>query len=165
MLKMAQKTNSVILALTMRNAALERDARRLVERVTGLETNSEVQEKLIERVGQITEAVKGTSNRHGSGKPSEYKAFQALKNFTGERSKFRDWNDKFLNALAQVKPSYRQVMKLLNKKLGTLDGCIPEQDEDDIIKIMSGRLTADEYMNASQGKCDEDDNKGDLRVY
>ena len=52
-------------------------------------------------------------------------------------------------------------MKLLNKKLGTLDGIIPEQDEDDIIKIMSGRLTADEYMKASQGKRDEDDNKGD----
>ena len=71
---MAQKTNSVMLALTMRNAALERDARRSVGRATRLETNSEVQEKLIERFGQITEAVKGTSNKHGSGKPiSEYK--------------------------------------------------------------------------------------------
>ena len=116
MLKMAQKTNSVILALTMRNAALERDARRLVERVTGLETNSEVQEKLIERFGQIAEAVKGTSYNHGNSKPiSEHKSSQALNNFTGERSKFRDWNDKFFNALAQVKPSYRQAMKLLSK--------------------------------------------------
>ena len=44
MLRMAQKSNSMIPALTMRNAAFERDARRLVEIVTGLETNSEVQE-------------------------------------------------------------------------------------------------------------------------
>ena len=45
MLRMAQKSNSMILALTMRNAALERGARRLVERVTGLETNSEFRRK------------------------------------------------------------------------------------------------------------------------
>ena len=44
MLQSAQKTNSMVLALTLRNAALERDARRLVERVNELETNSEVQE-------------------------------------------------------------------------------------------------------------------------
>ena len=119
MLRMAQKSNSMILARTMRNAALERDARRLVERVTGLETNSEVQEKILERFGQITEAIKGTHNKHGGNKPiSEFKALQALKNFTGERSKFRDWNDKFLYALAQVKPSYRKAIKLLNKKAG-----------------------------------------------
>ena len=43
----------------------------------------------------------------------------------------------------------------------TLDGIIAEQDEDDIIKIMNGRLTADEYMKASQLKRDEDDHKGD----
>ena len=86
MLRMAQKSNSMILARTMRNAALERDARRLVEIGTGLETNSEVQEKILERFGQITEAIKGTHNKHGGNKPiSEFKALQALKNFTGEK--------------------------------------------------------------------------------
>eukprot|EP00959_Pyramimonas_sp_CCMP1952_P135766 2840326-Pyramimonas_sp.AAC.1 len=85
----------MLLAITKRNAALERDARRLVERVTELETNGEVQEKLIEQFGQLAEAIKGGSgSEHGSGEPiSEYKALQALKNFSGERAKFRDWND------------------------------------------------------------------------
>ena len=75
----------MVLALTMRNAALERDARKLVDRLTELETNSEVQEKLIEKFGQLSEAIKGGSGgKHGSSKPiSEYKALQALKNFNG----------------------------------------------------------------------------------
>eukprot|EP00959_Pyramimonas_sp_CCMP1952_P391820 8211199-Pyramimonas_sp.AAC.1 len=41
MLQSAHKTNSMLLAIAKRNAALERDVRRLVERVTELETNSE----------------------------------------------------------------------------------------------------------------------------
>eukprot|EP00959_Pyramimonas_sp_CCMP1952_P461240 9481258-Pyramimonas_sp.AAC.5 len=114
---------------------------KLVDRVTELETNSEVQEKLLEKFGQLTEAVKGgNGTKHGSSKPiSEYKALQALKTFNGERAKFRDWNDKLLNALAQVKPSYRPALKMLSKKLETLEGVIPEEDEDDVIRIMNGR--------------------------
>ena len=91
----------MILAFAIKNAALERDARRLVERATGLETNREVQEKILEIFGRITEAIEGTNSKHGSNDPiSEFKALQALKNFTGETSKFTDLNDKFLNALA-----------------------------------------------------------------
>ena len=81
--------------------------------------------------------------------------------FNGERAKFRDWNDKLLNALAQVKPGYRPALKMLNKKLETLEGVIPEEDEDDIIRIMNGRLTAYEFMKASQAKQKEDEDKGD----
>ena len=52
-------------------------------------------------------------------------------------------------------------MKLLNKKLETLDGIIPEEEDDDIVRVTNGRFTATEYMNAPKSKQDEDDQKGD----
>eukprot|EP00959_Pyramimonas_sp_CCMP1952_P274666 5741829-Pyramimonas_sp.AAC.1 len=50
---------------------------------------------------------------------------------------------------------------MLNKKLETLDGVVPEEDDDEIIRIMNGRLTASEYLKANQAKQAEDDNTGD----
>eukprot|EP00959_Pyramimonas_sp_CCMP1952_P195927 4096410-Pyramimonas_sp.AAC.1 len=50
---------------------------------------------------------------------------------------------------------------MLNKKLETLDGVVLEEDDDDIIRIMNGRLTASEYLKANPAKQSEDDNKGE----
>ena len=69
-----------------------------------------------------------------------------------------------LNALAQVKPSYRDALKKLNAKLETMDGAIPDDDADEIIKIMNGRLTSREYSKASLPVQREDDNKGDFEL-
>jgi len=91
---------------------------------------------------------------------SEYKAMQQLKSFTGERGKFREWNEKLLNALAQVHSGYRKALKNLNSKLETMDGVLDE-DEDDIGRIMNDRLAANEYSKATQVKQTEDDNKGE----
>ena len=95
------------------------------------------------------------------GKPvSEHKALQILNAFDGERSKFRYWNDEFLNELAQVKPVYRQSFKFLNKKFETLDGVMPEEENEDILRILNCRLTADQYARASQERKQVDDAKG-----
>ena len=69
----------------------------------------------------------------GCGKPvSEHKAIQQLRNFSGDRSKFREWNEKLLNALAQVDVRSRKVLKSLNNKLETLDGALQDTDDDDL---------------------------------
>ena len=90
---------------------------------------------------------------------SEYKAMQHLKAFGGERSSFREWNEKLLNALAQVNASYRRALKNLNSKLETMDGVLDE-DEDDLARILNDRLTALEYVKASPVKQQQDDDKG-----
>ena len=41
----------------------------------------------------------------------EHKAVQQLKSFTGDRAKFREWNEKLLIALAQVDVKNRKVLK------------------------------------------------------
>ena len=84
---------------------------------------------------------------------------QGVKGFNGERSKFRGWNDKLVNALAQVTPEYRQAIKFLNKKLETIDGIITDDNPVDILKVMNGRLTADEYNRASADRKQADDAK------
>ena len=45
-----------------------------------------------------------------------------------------------------------------------MDGAIPDEDADDIIKIMSGRLTIWEYDKATSGGQREDDNKGEYEL-
>ena len=51
---------------------------------------------------------------------SEFKAMQQLKTSGGDRSRFREWNEKLLNALAQVNPGYRKALNLgYRKALGT----------------------------------------------
>ena len=60
----------------------------------------------------MAEACKGTGPRGdgGGGKPvSEHKAIQQLKNFSGDRSKSREWNEKLLNALGQVNVRNRKA--------------------------------------------------------
>ena len=73
------------------------------------------------------EAIKGIGTRGPSGDAliSESEEFQ---NRERERPTFREWNDKLLNALAQVKPDYRKAIKNLNEKLETLDGTVPEDE-------------------------------------
>ena len=90
---------------------------------------------------------------------SEYKAMQQLKAFTGERGKFRQWNEKLLNAVAQVNAGYRKALKNLNSKLETMDGALDE-DEDDLTRILNDRLTANEYSKATSVKQKQDDDKG-----
>ena len=85
---------------------------------------------------------------------------QQLKSFTGERGKFREWNEKLLNALAQVHSGYRKALKNLNSKLETMDGVFDE-DEDDIARIMNDRLTAADYNKAPALKQLADDDKGE----
>ena len=86
--------------------------------------------------------INGPKTQFGGHKPvSEHKAIQQLKSFTGDRSKFREWNEKLLNALAQVDVRNRKVLKTLNKKLETLDGALQDTDDEDLCRILNGRLT------------------------
>ena len=92
---------------------------------------------------------------------SEHKAIQQLKGFTGDRTKFREWNEKLLNALGQVNVKNRKALKYLNAKLETLDGALKEQDDDDMVRILNSRLTQEEYDKASAADRTSDENKGD----
>ena len=86
----------------------------------------------------------------GGHKPvSEHKAIQQLKSFTGDRGKFREWNEKLLNALAQGDVKNRKVLKAFNGKLETLDGALQDTDDEDLCRILNGRLTQAEYRVAS----------------
>ena len=166
MLQMFQKTNAMLTALTMRNSQMEINARAFAGRINKLENDSTNQDTLIQQIGELGEAIKEQGSKGGGkggsafSKPiSEYKALQSLPIFNSERNKFRDWNDKLINALAQVNPGYRQAIKFLNKKLESMDGVIPEDNGEDLVKVMNGKLTQDEYDRASQSRKDNDDLK------
>ena len=85
---------------------------------------------------------------------------QQLQAFAGDRSKSREWNEKLLNALARVNSGCRKALNNLNNKLETMDGVLDE-DEDDLERIMDGRLTAGEYSKAGAVGKHDDDDKGD----
>ena len=94
----------------------------------------------------------------------EYKAIQQLHTFSGDRTKFREWNEKLLNSLAQVKHGYRKPLKNLNNKLDTMDGAIPEEEADGFVRLMNGRLTLNEYQKASRTAREADDARGDYEL-
>ena len=105
----------------------------------------------------------GTAKSGPGGKPiSEFKALQNLKSFKGDRKEFREWNEKLLNALAQVKHDYRTAVKNLNRKLEAMDGIIPDDDSDDLLNILNGRLTRLEYQKATPARQQVEDSKGDF---
>ena len=63
--------------------------------------------------------VNGPKTQIGGHKPvSEHKAVQQLKSFTGDRSKFREWNGKLLNALAQVDVKKSQSFEDVKQEVG-----------------------------------------------
>ena len=70
----------------------------------------------------------------GQKQASEHKAIQQLKNFGGDRSKFRKWNENLLNALGQVNVKNRRAFKYLNAKFHALDGALQDQDDDDMAR-------------------------------
>ena len=146
---MNQKMNSLLLSVANRNMYVEKEARKLRERLEHIEENVNTAKATFESVDKIAESIAESKQRHpGCSKPvSEFKAVQQLKAFAGDRSKFREWNEKLLNALAQVNSGYRQALKNLNNKLDTTGGMLDE-DEDDLERIMNGKLTADEYAKA-----------------
>ena len=95
----------------------------------------------------------------GHKRVSDHEAVRQLKSFTGDRSKFREWYEKLLNALAQVDVKNRKVLKTLNKKLETLDGALQNTDDEDLCRILNDRLTQAEYRVASPADSLTDDNK------
>ena len=146
-MQMFQKTNAMLTAITMRNAYLETNATAMVNRIGILESATTNQSALIQQITDLGEAIKEQSGKRGKeGKPiSEYKALQSLLIFNSERSKFRDWTDKLINALAQVNPDYRQAIKHLNKKLESIDGVINDDNGEDLVKVLNGKMTEEEY--------------------
>ena len=104
MLRMMHKMNAMLMTVINRAATIEHDARALVTRVEKVEGTTDT----VEQINKLAEAIKsGGGKGTGHGKPvSEYKAIQLLKNFSGDRAKFREWNDKLINALAQVNAKY-----------------------------------------------------------
>ena len=162
---MTQNMNSLLISVINRNMHSEGEASKVRERLQRLEYNVDTAKATFESVNKIAESIaegrQRPSNLPSHSKPvSEYKAMQQLKSFAGERGKFREWNEKLLNALAQVNAGYRKALKNLNSKLETMDGILDE-DEDDIARILNDRLTASEYSKSSLVKQTQDDNKGE----
>ena len=74
----------------------------------------------------------------GSQRPvSEHTTIQQVNDFAGDRSKFREWSEKLLNALGQVNVKSRKAVKFLNGKLDTLGGALQDQDDDHVAWILS----------------------------
>ena len=74
---------------------------------------------------------------------SRSKTVQALKVFSGDRSKLSEWNDGLLNALARLIIWNRKAFDIFGAKFETTDGATPDPSEDgDKIRSSSGRLTA-----------------------
>ena len=136
--------------------AVKAQASEVVYKVQVHTSTDDVMEKIAEMLN--TGGVKGD----GGGKPvRELETIQQLRNFAGDRSKFREWNEKLLNALGQVHIGNRKALKLLNSKLESLDGALNDTGEDDIVRILNGRLTQAEYDDAKAPDRLIDDNKGD----
>ena len=74
---------------------------------------------------------KGT---HGSHKPlSECKSINSLKILGSNKSDFKNWNEKFINAIAQGAGSpWRKFMKNLNKQLDQDRRVLTTQDLDNV---------------------------------
>ena len=165
---MTQKMNSLLISVINRNMHNESESNKVRERMSRLEYNIDTAKATFDSVTKIAESIaegrQKPSGFQAHSKPvSEYKAMQQLKSFAGERSKFREWNEKLLNALAQVNACYRKALKNLNSKLETMDGVLDE-DEDDMTRILNDRLTANEYAKASPVKKKQDDDKGEYEV-
>ena len=171
MVAVLAKTNVGVQASLDRAQFHEKMTKTLTSEVNKLkETLIETEEKVNnqanaeEVLNKMAEMMKGTGGKGGIGqKPvSEHKAIQQLKTFTGDRSKFREWNEKLLNALGQVNVKNRKALKYLNAKLETLDGALKDVDDDDMLRILNNRLTQEEYDNkASAAERKVDDDKGD----
>ena len=163
LVKIAGKMNAGMLVGLQRQVVSEAQVASLVNRVNELERkSSDDSEGVKELVSKLSDAIKGKSDHPMGRRPvSESKAVQALKVFTGDRSKFREWNEKTLNALAQVNPKNRKAMKFLNNKLESMDGEVTELDGEDLLRVMNDRLTDNEYRKASDERQMEDDDKGE----
>eukprot|EP00959_Pyramimonas_sp_CCMP1952_P422976 8860360-Pyramimonas_sp.AAC.1 len=61
--------------------------------------------------------------------PRSPKAVQQLESASSGWAKFREWGEQLSNALAHVKRVYRNALKSLSSKLGTMDRALPS-DED-----------------------------------
>ena len=121
MLQLQQKMNAMLLTMVDSNTRIVHDARQLVTRVEKVEATSDA----VKEIGKLTEAISKGSGKGSASKPvSEYKAMQALKSFKGDRKEFREWHEKLLNALAQVRNEYRTALKNLSKKLEASDGIL-----------------------------------------
>ena len=131
MVSVLAKTNVAVLTSLERSQYHEKMSRALTSEVNSMkekviETEEKVnhQAKAEKAINKMAEVMKNSGGKGGGGQNtvSEHKAIQQLKGFTGDRSKFREWNEKLLNALGQVNVKNRRALRHLNSKLETLDG-------------------------------------------
>ena len=84
-----------------------------------LMVNNAKWEERIKRLEEDIQKGKGSGKGQGGFKKGimEYKVISNLKMLGSDRTHFRTWNDKFINALMQVNGDYGEFMEELNKKL------------------------------------------------
>ena len=120
MVAVLAKTNVAVLTSLDRAQYHEKMSRTLTAEVNKIkETTIETEEKVNnqanaeELLNKMAEMMKGTGGKGGMGQKlvSEHKAIQQLKGFAGDRSKFREWNEKLLNAFGQVNVKNRKGPK------------------------------------------------------
>ena len=129
MLKVFGKTNAVSLTLLKGAEYHEKMTRTLTSKLNDFEAiMKELEDKgttqssgddVVNKLAELLKQKNCPKVQSGGHKPvSEHKAVQQLKSFTGDRSKFREWNEKLLNALAQVDVRNRKVLKTQTKSWG-----------------------------------------------
>ena len=110
MLNVLAKNNAVALTSLKRAEYHEKMSRTLTSKMNDFEARLKDVEGKDPTQSSADDIVKGLADllkingpkvQAGGHKPvSEHKAVQQLKSFTGDRSKFREWNETLLNALA-----------------------------------------------------------------
>ena len=94
---MTAKTNAAALTIINRKSVHETETRTLRGNINELELTIEEKRNVYEALNRIGDGVGGgkASAFDRAKKPvSELKAIQALTSFTGDRRRFREWNDK-----------------------------------------------------------------------
>ena len=115
-----------------------------------LEAQAAIAEKLVNSVGFVEEKVahwESVSGKSGSKPLAESKCVGNLKNLGSDKSEFKSWNDKLINALAQTLGTpWRKFMRNLNKTLDQDRKVLTQQE----IKDIDGAASVDIGAEASE---------------
>ena len=117
---MTYKMNALLLTATGRQSHVEQGVANIDRQVRDNKETLDSQYTISQQITTTAENIgKGTlAGRTIYNKPiNEFKAIQQVVCFDGSRSKFWEWNEKLINAMAQVNPGYRGALENLNVNL------------------------------------------------
>ena len=86
-----------------------------ISQVKALEERVEFLEGLVEEMREELKKVHKAGGKAGRKPISEYKVIQNVQPLTDDKSKLREWNRKFVNAMGQVEGKYETALTMIMK--------------------------------------------------